>query len=88
MQHHYRHCGNAGCTDILAAELFRDGALIADEINCGHSYIAPQQRDGWNDGVGLGYDPFDGEPVFNVGGIGFEPNGQIDINVGGLDFPI
>jgi hypothetical protein len=88
MQHHYRHCGNAGCTETLAEELFVERTLIADELSCGHSYIPPQQRSGWNDGIGLGYDPFDGEPVFNIGGIGIEPDGQMDLNLGGIDIPL
>jgi hypothetical protein len=38
---------------------------------------------------GLGFDPFDGEPVFSLGdGIGIEPGGQVDLDVGGFDIPV
>ena len=38
---------------------------------------------------GIGFDPFDGEPVFNLGdGLGVEPDGQMDIDVGGFDIPV
>jgi hypothetical protein len=91
MQHHYRYCGNTGCASVLGAELFADAELIeAEEFacgGCGGGYIAPMNRPGWNNGVSLGYDPFDGQLVENIGGIGFEADGQIDLNVGGFDIP-
>jgi hypothetical protein len=38
---------------------------------------------------GIGFDPFDGEPVFNLGdGFGIEPDGQVDIDFGGIDIPL
>ena len=44
----------------------------------------------WNQGgPSLGFDVFDGEPVLNMGdGIGIEPDGQVDLDVGGFDIPI
>lgn len=38
----------------------------------------------------VGFDPFDGEFAFNIPGtdLAIEPDGQLDINVGGFDFPI
>lgn len=44
----------------------------------------------WNQGgPSLGFDVFDGEPVMNLGdGFGIEPDGQVDLDVGGFDIPL
>jgi hypothetical protein len=41
-------------------------------------------------GDGVGFDPFDGEFAFNIPGtdLAVEPGGQIDIDMGGMDFPV
>lgn len=38
---------------------------------------------------GIGFDPFDGEIAFDIGGgLAIEPDGQVDIDMGGIDIPI
>lgn len=80
--HYYcRNCGHAvyasrggcgSCSTPLASLMLLDAAM-----DQGYA------------GTGIGFDPFDGEPVFNLGdGIGIEPDGQMDIDVGGFDIPL
>jgi hypothetical protein len=39
---------------------------------------------------GISFDPFDGDFAFDVPGtdLAIEPDGQVDIDFGGIDFPI
>lgn len=39
---------------------------------------------------GIGFDPFDGEIAFDIPGtdLAVEPDGQVDIDFGGIDFPV
>lgn len=40
-------------------------------------------------GSPIGFDPYDGDFAFNLGdGLAIEPDGQIDMQVGGFDIPI
>jgi hypothetical protein len=41
-------------------------------------------------GGGIGFDPFDGQVAFNIPGtdLAIEPDGQVDIDMGGFDIPI
>jgi hypothetical protein len=37
----------------------------------------------------VGYDPLDGSFAFNIGGgLAIEPDGQVDLDIGGFDLPI
>ncbi len=46
-------------------------------------------RDRYNGG-GIGFDPFDGNIAFDIPGtdLAIEPDGQVDINLGGVDIPL
>jgi hypothetical protein len=41
-------------------------------------------------GGGIGFDPLDGQFAFDIPGtdLAIEPDGQVDMDMGGLDFPI
>jgi hypothetical protein len=87
--HYYcRRCGHAvyasrggcgTCGTSLASLMLFDDAMSGGFIDRG-----------MYDGGGIGFDPFDGEPVFNIPGtgIGIEPDGEVDLNVGGFDVPM
>lgn len=71
-----RACGTcgAGVTDLLMFDAAVDQGMVS----------------GWgNPGFSIGFDPFDDQLVINDGPIGFEPGtGEMDMNVGGIDFPL
>lgn len=45
---------------------------------------------GYGNGGGIGFDPLDGQFAFDIPGtdLAVEPDGQVDIDLGGFDIPI
>ena len=76
----YGYRGGCGtCNRSLAQLTFFDTAWDRGYVD----------RDTYSSG-GLGFDPFDGELVFNLPGtdIDIEPDGELDLNLGGIDVPM
>jgi hypothetical protein len=68
-----RHGGCRTCMTPLADLMLYDDA----------------QNQGMFGGGGIGFDPVDDSIAFNLGdGLAIEPDGQMDIDVGGFDIPI
>lgn len=46
--------------------------------------------DGYAQRDGIGFDPLDGQFAFDIPGtdLAIEPDGQVDIDFGGIDFPV
>jgi hypothetical protein len=45
---------------------------------------------GMGGGGGIGFDPLDGQFAFDIPGtdLAIEPDGQVDMDVDGIDFPV
>jgi hypothetical protein len=81
--HYYcRNCGHAvyarrggcgSCSTPLADLMLLDAAFD-------QGYASP----------GIGFDPFDGQIAFDIPGtdLAIEPDGQLDIDLGGFDIPL
>lgn len=76
----YGYRGGCGtCRTTLAELMLFDAAWDSGYINRG-----------MYDGGGIGFDPFDGEIAFDIPGtdLAIEPDGQIDLDLGGVDIPL
>jgi hypothetical protein len=76
----YAHRGGCGtCGTPLSRLMLFDLALDQGFVN----------RDVFNAG-GIGFDPFDGEMAFGIPGtdLAIEPDGQVDVDFGGVDIPL
>lgn len=71
---HARHGGCRTCRTPLADLMLLDAAF----------------DQGFAQQGGISFDPFDGDFAFDVPGtdLAIEPDGQVDIDFGGIDFPI
>jgi hypothetical protein len=74
-----RYGGCRTCRTPLADLMLFDAAMDMGYVDRGL----------YNSG-GIGFDPFDGDFAFNIPGtdIGVESDGQVDLDVGGIDIPI
>lgn len=87
-QGHYwcQNCGHAvrsqygGCRTCMTP---LSDLVLFDEFAGGGGF------DNWGGG-GIGFDPVDDSIAFNIPGtdLAIEPDGQVDVGFGGMDFPI
>lgn len=81
--------GHYYCSNCQHAVYARRGGCGTCSTPLGELMMLDAAMDQGLAGGGIGFDPFDGEPVFNLGdGLGIEPDGQMDIDVGGFDIPL
>jgi hypothetical protein len=82
--------GHYWCPNCQHAVYSRYGGCRTCRTPLAELLILDEVIDGGLDPAGIGFDPFDREIAFGIPGTPFavEPDGQVDLDLGGFEIPL